>query len=535
MNRPIASLLASCAVLAAVSSGQHAAHAAVDPVGVYGWVLPAAASDSGDLPAGARFPFNGTSGYAGIVYPVLGVDLSKEGDGRQWQPSQSRTTVSNAVPAFCIQEGAAISYDVWYTRPGSTMTVTVGGFAPGASVNGSGPNLSVTPGVADSAGFAELQVKLASTVTVGTAVTLTATAGAVSKTESIVAANPFQVKDWSVSRAAAPQNMGIAAWIAAHADTYSLSGVKGGTYNSEPDPVSSTVLTTTDQQNESVEAAAAQLAIWQVLAGKNIISGVPEASSPIANYVSASPHRLSNQELGNGGAFPATPNATALDTWVVERAKELFIAATGDGTIGGGNDKTASEPVRSQHVSVSVGTAVNGLAPVTVTATRQSAAGATEALPGVTVTLAGADFDAVAQGVQGATLALGATGVATTQAVVTSQAQTVSATTILAAPAGSLLAVSDDNGPSTTPGLQLQQLITARAATFSVVAEGVVPAASATTSTTTIPGTSSTTPPTSSTVPTDLPYSGPVAPLAIIISTIAAGGLAVLVRRRLAA
>ncbi len=535
MRRPIVSAIASCAILATAAAAPLAVQAAAtDPVGVYGWVAPSAASDSGDLQAGVRFPFNATSGYAGVVYPVLGVDLTKDGDGRQWQPAQSRTTVANAVPAFCIQEGAVIEYDVWYTRPGSAMTVTVGGFTPGASVSGSGSNLTVTAGVADADGFAELQVKLASSVAIGTSITLTATAGATTTTETIIAADPFQVKDWSVSRAAAPQNMGIAAWIAAHADTYSLTGVKGGTYNSEADPVASTVLTTTNPQNESVEAAAAQLAIWQALAGKNIVAGTPAASSPIANYTSAGPHRLTNQELGDGGAFPATPDATAVDTWVVNRAKELFIAATGDGIIGGSDDRAASEPARSQHVAVTTGTAVNGLVPVTVTATRQTAAGVTEALPGVTVTLTGADFDSTTAGVQSATLALGATGVSTTQAVVTPQAQTVTAVTTLAAPAGSLLAVADDNGPASAPGLQLQQLITARAATFSVAATGVVPG-TVTTSTTVNPGATTTVPTTSTTLPSSLPYSGPGAPLAIILSTIAAGGLAVLVRRRLAA
>lgn len=535
MRRPIVSAIASCAILATAAAAPLVAHAATpDPVGVYGWVLPAAASDSGDLQAGVRFPFNGTSGYAGVVYPVLGVDLSEGGDGRQWQPATSRTTVSNAVPAFCIQEGAAIEYDVWYSRPGTSMTVTVGGFTPGAIVNGSGSNLTVTPAAADADGFAEIQVKLASTVAIGTTITLTATSGATTTTETIIAADPFQVKDWSVSRATAPQNMAIAAWIAAHADTYSLTGVKGGTYNSEPDPVASVVLTTTNSQNESVEAAAAQLAIWQVLAGKNIVAGTPAASSPIANYASASPHRLTNQTLGDGGAFPGTPDATAVDTWVVERAKELFIAATGDGIIGGSDDRLGQEPTRSQHVAVTVGTPVNGLAPVTVTATRQTAAGATEALPGVTVTLSGADFDSTSAGTQSATLALGPTGVSTTQAVVTTQAQTITAATTLAAPAGSLLAVADDNGPASTPGLQLQQLITARAATFSVAATGVVPA-SATATTTVAPGTATTVPTTATTLPSNLPYSGPVAPLAIILSTIAVGGIAVLVRRRIAA
>jgi hypothetical protein len=449
-----------------------------------------------------------------------------------WQPADQRQTVSNAVPTFCIQQGAAIEYDLWYVQPGSTMTVTEGAFGANKQITGSGADLTVTPAISAADGFVEISVKLAASVPLGQIRVLTLTDGTATLTTTIKAAEPYQIKDWNVSRATAAANMGTAAWIATHADTYSQAGVKGPTYNNEVDAVPSTAITSQSTDNVGVEAAAAQLAIWQVLAGKNVVAGVPEANSPIASYA-ATVHNPADQTVANNGTFFVTPQQANIDTAVTNRAKELFIAATGDGILGGADDKVAAEPTRAPTISVGVGVAANGSVPVTVTATRTTAAGTQEALGGVSVTLTGADFDPSVAGVQSKTIVLGANGAGAAAAVQTSAAQSITATAAVSVPAGSLLAVASDTGPASSPALQLQQLITARSANIQVAASGSIPASTGGAgATTTVPGSTTSGP--GATVPDSLPYSGPSMSIVLILLSIVAGGAAVIARRRMA-
>ncbi len=489
-------------------------------------MLPAVAGDSGDQPAAVQFPFNNTSGYAGVVYTVFDVAPGASGDGRVWSPPTGRNTISNSVPAFCVQQGALVRYDTNYVIPGSTTTVTLGAFGtPGATVNGSGTGLTVLPAQVAADGMVELSVKVADNAPFGTPITLTATDGTTTLTQSLVPADPYQVKDWSVSRASAPANMQIAAWIASHASTYSEAGLRGLTYGGDSDHVASAVMVNGNAGNESIEAAAAQLAIWQVLAGKN----AQDSSSPISDYVANAGRPIAGQTRGSGGTFTAAPTQAELDSMVPDRAIELVNAATGDGIIGGGNDKTVGEAAHTPRITVTVGAVSNGVAQITVTGSRTSITGVAEPLASATVTLTGADFNSSTAGVQAGSVTLDSSGTATTSAVVTTADQPITARASVAVPAGALLAVASDNGPASTPTFALQQLITARASSTSVQASAVVLAAGGSAPT------STTTPSPTTTVPNELPFAGPAAPLAAIALLIALGGIGLLVRRRLVA
>jgi hypothetical protein len=528
MRRTFLVSVLACSLFSAWAVPARAA-APTYPVGTYAWVTPPIAGDGGDMPAGVRFPFNPTSGYAGVIHAVFDIAPGQGGDGHVWQPADQRGTTTNLVPTFCVQQGAAVRFDTWYVVPGTTATITLGPFSQaGATVTGSGPGLTVTASVTDGDKFVELPVAVPASAPLGTPITLTAVSGADSFTATITPSDPYMVKNWSVSRAAAPANMNIAAWIAAHADTYSAAGVKGATYGAASANVPTTVLTASNAANESLEAAAAQLAIWQVLANKNVVAGTPAASSPIADYSSAAPHDLNSQLQGNGGTFATAPTQNEVDVLVVNRAKELFIAATGDGIIGGSDDQSINASAHTPVISVSVGATANGSTTLTVTGTRTSTAGISEPLSGATVTLTGADFDPATAGVQSGTVTLSAAGTATATAVVTGAAQPVTASATVAVPAGALLAVSSDNGPSAAaPAFQLQQLITASASTTKISA-GATIGANGTAVTTTVPAQPKDT-------PNRLPYSGPLAPLAAITAAIFAGAVAIVLRRRFTA
>jgi len=538
----IVSFIAACSLLP-VWVGPARAAAPQYAAGTYAWVLPAVAGDGADQPAAVQFPFNNTSGYAGVVYTVFGVEPGANGDGRTWSPPTARNTITNLVPAFCVQQGAIVRYDTHYAVPGTTTIVSMGPFSTaGATVTGSGPGLTATPTQVAADLMAEIPVNLDDTLAFGTPVTFTAVEqGGVTLTQIVTPADPYQVKDWSASRAAAPANMAIAAWIAAHASTYSDAGLRGTTYAGDSDHVASTVMTPGNAANESIEAAAAQLAIWQVLAGKSVVAGVPEANSPIADYVANSPHPLAGQTRGTGGTFTASPTQTDLDNTVPDRAKELVIRATGTGVLGGSDDEAVIESAHTPVITVSAAAPINGVAQLTVTGTRTSSSGVSEPLAGVSVSLTGADFDTTTAGVQSGSVTLSASGTASISVAAASSAQTVTARADVSVPAGALLAVASDNGPNSTPNFALQQLITARATTAPVQASAVVAGADGST-TTTPPDTS--TPVTSPvatpgtgdpTVPDELPYSGPFVPLAVIAGLILCGGIGLLVRRRLIA
>lgn len=530
MRRTFLVSVLACSLFSAWAIPARAA-APTYPAGTYAWITPPISGDGGDMPAGVRFPFNATSGYAGVMYAVFDVAPGQGGDGHVWQPANQRGTTANLVPAFCVQQGAPVRFDTWYVVPGTTATITLGPFSQaGATVTGSGTGLTVTASVTDAEKYVELPVAVPASAALGTPITLTAVSGTDSFTTTITPSDPYMVKNWSVSRAAAPSNMKLAAWIAAHADTYSAAGVKGATYGAAAANVATTVLAASNAANESLEAAAAQLAIWQALANKNVTAGTPDAGSPIADYTSAAPHDLTSQLRGNGGTFASAPTQNEVDVLVVNRAKELFVAATGDGIIGGVDDQGINASAHTPLISVSVGASTDGVAAVAVTGTRTSTAGGSEPLSGATVTLTGADFDPATAGVQAGTVTLSATGTGTANAVVTASAQPITASASVAVPAGSLLAVSSDNGPSAAaPAFQLQQLVTAAASTTKISAAATIGAnGTAVTTTTTVPALPKDT-------PTRLPYSGPLAPLAAIAAAILAGAMALVLRRRFTA
>lgn len=545
--RRVLSLLAVTAVLGSIAAGNRHADAAVYDygAGTYAWVLPPVGYSDEDYPRGVRFPILPTSGFAGIMYTIFGANPSGTGDGRVWDRTGATPAITNIVPAFCVEKGTEVAYNVYYTSPGKTTTVTVGGFTAGSTVTGAGTGLTASDAKADSDGVVEMSVTLADTATIGQSYTLTLTSGATTKTASLVAADPYKAQDWSASRAVSKANLGIAAWIATHADDYSASGTRIATLNNEADPITTTAMAAITQGSDraSVEGAAAQLAIWQVLAGKNVNSGTPEANSPIAEYQAANPHSTAAQSRTVGGAFQVVPLQASLDTAVVDRAIEIFTAATGDGVIGGADDKTEAEPWHTPVVSLSVDAAS---ATVTVTGTRTSSAGSSEALAGASVTLTGADFDPTTPGVQNKTVTLGSSGTGTSPIVLTAAAQPITATGTVTLPPGVLLSTAPrGSNPST---LQLQQLVTAKATPVAISGTATAPATAVTTTTpaTTTPGVTTTTPatttpgettttPATTTVtskPDELPFTGPLTALSIIFLAGGVGVAGVMLRRR---
>ena len=558
----------ACLAAAALAGNSPAASADVpvyDQSGTYAWVLPPVGFSNEDYPVGVRFPMTPASGFAGVLYAIFNVSTTGVGDGRVWDGA-STPNITNAIPVFCVEEGTDVAYNQYYTSPGKTTLMTRGGFAAGDTVTATGPDVVGSTDIADSAGVAEVFVTLSASAVIGTQSTVTFSNGTISLTATITAADPYLVNDWTASRALVPANLGVATWIATHADQYTDAGVLQPTLSGGTDHVTGTAMAAVTQVSDKagVEGAAAQLAIWQALAGKKVTGMTPEANSPMANYQAASPHATTSQTRASGGAFPATPNAASLDTTVLLRAIELFTAATTDGTPGNSDDNVVAEPWRAPKISVSVGASTDTAAVVTVTGTRTSSSGAlSEALSGAVVTLTGADFDAVTPGVQAGTVTLNTSGTATATAVTTTAAQNITAAATTAVPPGTLLSVAPHGATPST--LQLQQLITAKAVATNLTASGVVAAATAAPTTTVAPTTTAptTTAPTTTVAPTttaagattvpgdtsvttiadpgtssgttrpkDLPFSGPMTTLTAILFSGAAGLFGVLLRRR---